>query len=91
MARYQNGSVRIKRRKNGLTWVYRFQITRADGKRVEHTMPIGLVSRVGEHEKDAWDEVDRQHFRETVNQFDLPFAGKPRTTVSSASITSRPS
>ncbi len=79
MARYQNGSVRIKRRKNGPTWVYRFQITRADGKRVEHTMPIGLVSQVGDKEKDAWDEVDRQHFRETVNQFDLPFAGKPRT------------
>jgi integrase len=79
MARYQNGSVRIKQRINGPTWVYRFQVTRADGKRVEHTMPIGLVSRIGHQDKDAWDEVDRQRLREIVNQFDLPFTGKPRT------------
>ncbi len=79
MARYQNGSIRIEQRKDGPTWVYRFQITRSDGKRVEHTVPIGPVSRIGDKEKNAWDEVDRQHLRETVNQFDLPFEGKPRT------------
>lgn len=79
MARYQNGSIRIEQRKDGPTWVYRFQVTRADGKRVEHTIPIGLVSRIGDQEKDAWDEVDRQRLRETVNQFELPFEGKPRT------------
>ena len=44
MARYQNGSIRIEQRKDGPTWVYRFQVTRADGKRVEHTTPIGLVA-----------------------------------------------
>jgi hypothetical protein len=59
MARYQNGSVRIEHRKHGPTWVYRFQTTRSDGKRVEHTTPFGLVSRVGSKQKDAWDEVDR--------------------------------
>jgi integrase len=79
MARYQNGSIRIEQRKDGPTWVYRFQITRADGKRVEHTMPIGLVSRIGDQERDAWDEVDRQRLRENVNQFEFPFDGKPRT------------
>src|SRR5208337_2891064 len=79
MARYQNGSVRIEQRKNGPTWVYRFQTTRADGKRVEHTMPLGSVGQIGDKEKDAWDEVDRQHLRETINQFELPFHGKPRT------------
>ncbi len=79
MARYQNGSVRIEDRSDGPTWVYRFQVTRADGKRVEHTTPIGLVGRIGDQEKDAWDEVDRQRLRETVNQFELPFEGKPRT------------
>jgi integrase len=78
MARYQNGSVRIEHRKDGPTWVYRFQITRSDGKRVEHTMAVGLVSEIGTKEKDVWDEVDRQHLRETANELQ-PFRGTPRT------------
>src|SRR6185312_11319693 len=78
MARYQNGSVRIEHRKDGPTWVYRFQITRSDGKRVEHTVALGLVKRVGLKDKNAWEEIDRQHLRETVNQLQ-PFKGTPRT------------
>ncbi len=78
MARYQNGSVRVEQRKNGPTWVYRFQVTRSDGKRVEHTVALGLVKAIGPKDKDAWDEVDRQRLRETVNQLQ-PFKGKPRT------------
>src|SRR5215472_6458521 len=78
MARYQNGSVRIEQRKNGPTWVYRFQVTRSDGKRVEHTAPLGPVKKLGTMEKDAWAEVDHQHLRETVNQLQ-PFRGTPRT------------
>ena len=78
MARYQNGSVRIEHRKDGPTWVFHFQITRSDGKRVEHTGALGLVRQIGTKDKDAWDEVDRQHLRETVNQLQ-PFQGMPRT------------
>ena len=78
MARYQNGSVRIEQRKHGPTWVYRFQVTRSDGKRVEHTSALGLVKDIGTKKKDAWDGVDRQHLRETVNQLQ-PFKGTPRT------------
>jgi len=78
MARYQNGSVRIEQRKDGPTWVYRFQVTRSDGKRVEHTSSLGLVKDIGTKEKDAWDGVDRQHLRETVNHLQ-PFKGTPRT------------
>lgn len=71
MARYQNGSVRIEQRKDGPTWVYRFQVTRSDGKRVEHTSALGLVKDIGTKEKDAWDGVDRQHLRETLTTSNL--------------------
>ena len=64
-----NGSVRIEQRKNGLTWVYRFQTTRADGMRVEHTMPLGLVRQIGAEEKDAWNEIDRQHLKGNRQSF----------------------
>ena len=78
MARYQNGSVRIEDRSDGPTWVYRFQITRSDGKRVEHKASLGLVQTIGPKEKDAWGEVDRQRFRENANQYQ-PFRGNPTT------------
>jgi len=78
MARYQNGSVRIERRSEGETWVFRFQVTRSDGKRVEHKRRLGLVSDVGATEKHAWQEVDRQHLRELANELQ-PFRGKPTT------------
>jgi integrase len=78
MARYQNGSVRIEWRSNGPTWVYRFQVTRSDGKRVEHKTGLGLVRDVGSSEKDAWQEVDRQRLRENANQYQ-PFRGNPTT------------
>src|SRR2546429_3374515 len=76
MARYQNGSVRIEQRSDGPTWVYRFQVTRSDGKRVEHKTTLGLVRAVGPSEKDAWQEVDRQRLRENANQYQ-PFQGNP--------------
>jgi len=53
MARYQNGSVRIEQRSDGPTWVYRFQVTRSAGKRVEQKTEVGLVQDVGPSEKDA--------------------------------------
>jgi integrase len=39
--RYQEGSLRLERRKEGKVWRLRFRITRADGKRVEHAIVIG--------------------------------------------------
>jgi integrase len=78
MARYQNGSVRIEERSDGPTWVFRFQVTRSDGKRVEHKRPLGLVSRIGLAKRRDWQEVDRQRLRETANEVQ-PFRGKPQT------------
>jgi hypothetical protein len=59
-------------------WVYRFYATRSDGKRVEHKTALGLVSKIGPTEKDAWQEVDRQRLRDNANQ-NQPFRGKPTT------------
>src|ERR1035438_6987647 len=88
MARYQNGSVRIEQRSDGPTWVYRFQVTRSDGRRVEHNTLLGLVRDVGPSEKDAWQEVDRQRLRENANQYQPnPSVGTQRRMGSSVSIT----
>ena len=78
MARYQNGSVRVEQRSKGPTWIFRFQFTRSDGKRVEHKVALGPVAEIGSKEKDAWREVDRQRLRENANQHQ-PFRGKPTT------------
>lgn len=78
MARYQNGSVRIEQRSDGPTWVFRYYVTRSDGKRVEHKTPLGPVKEIGSEESSAWREVDRQRLRENANQ-SQPFRGKPRT------------
>ena len=78
MARYQNGSVRIEQRSEGPTWVFRYYVTRSDGKRVEHKTAMGLVKAIGTEESAAWREVDRQRLRENANKT-KPFRGKPRT------------
>lgn len=78
MPRYQAGSIRKQKRAGGLTWVLRYRVTRADGKRVEHTTAIGLVSEIGPHAADASREANRQKLREAINQVQ-PFRGKPRT------------
>ena len=78
MARYQNGSVRIEQRSQGPTWVFRYYVTRSDGKRVEHKASLGLVKEIGSDESAAWREVDRQRLRENANQI-KPFRGKLRT------------
>ena len=55
---YQRGSLKKVPRKEGDTWVLRFRVGSADGRRVENTLPIGLV-RDFPSEKAAWREVDR--------------------------------
>lgn len=54
------GTVSKKQRVNGMTWIYRFQTTRAfDGARVENTKVIGLVKDIGSSDAAAWREVGR--------------------------------
>jgi hypothetical protein len=60
-----------------MTWVLHYYKTRTDGKRVEHTVAIGLVKDIGPKKSDASREADRQKLRETINQLQ-PFRGKPR-------------
>ena len=55
---YQRGSLKKLPRKGGETWVLRYRVTKADGRRVEHTMPVALV-RDFPKQKDAWREVDK--------------------------------
>lgn len=55
---YQRGCLKKVRRKEGETWVLRFRVTSAEGKRVEHIQPIGLVQNLPK-DRDAWREVDR--------------------------------
>jgi integrase len=68
MARFQRGSLRTERRKNGDTWVLRYFVTReADGRRVEHTLSVGLVHDFPS-ESAAWAEVECQHLNQQINQ-----------------------
>lgn len=54
------GSIKQRKLANGLTWVYRFQTTRAaDGNTVENTRIIGLVKNIGSSPAAAWKEVGR--------------------------------
>src|SRR5271154_6255751 len=55
---YQRGSLKKLRRKEGETWVLRYRVTSAEGKRVEHIATIGLVGEFPK-DRDAWRAVDR--------------------------------
>src|SRR5258708_16540917 len=70
---YQRGSLKKVRRKEGETWVLRYRVTSADGRRVEHIATIGLV-REFPKDKDAWREVDRLGLGVRIN--DTPAHGR---------------
>jgi integrase len=70
---YQRGSLKKVKRKEGETWVLRYRVTLADGRRVEHNVPIGLVA-VLPKESDAWREVDRLGLSVRIN--DSPGPGR---------------
>src|SRR6266481_4582986 len=70
---YQRGSLKKVRRKEGETWVLRYRVTSADGRRVEHIATIGLV-REFPKDKDAWREVDRLGLGVRIN--DTPGPGR---------------
>lgn len=63
---YQRGSLKKVRRKEGESWVLRYRVTGAEGRRVENTLPIGLV-RDFPSEGDAWREVDKRSLLVRVN------------------------
>jgi len=70
---YQRGSLKKVHRKEGETWVLRFRVTNAEGRRVEHIAPIGLVLDFPKDD-DAWHEVDRLGFGVRIN--DAPTSGR---------------
>jgi integrase len=72
---YQRGSLKAVHRRKGETWVLRFRVTNAEGRRVEHDATIGLV-REFPKEKDAWREVDRLGLGIRIN--DAPAPGRVR-------------
>jgi hypothetical protein len=70
---YQRGSLKKVRRKEGETWLLRFRVTNAQGKRVEHLLPVGLVCKFPK-DRDAWREVDRLGLSVRIN--DAPAPGR---------------
>jgi len=64
---YQCGSLKQVPRKEGETWVLRYRVSNAEGRRVENTLPVGLV-RDFPNEKAAWREVDKLGLRTRVNE-----------------------
>src|SRR5580765_3234476 len=65
---YQRGALRKVRRKAGETWLLRYRVTQPDGRRVENTLPVGLV-RDFPKQKDAWREVDRLGLLVRINDY----------------------
>jgi integrase len=70
---YQRGSLKKVRRKEGETWLLRYRVTSVEGKRVEHTLPVGLVRKFPK-DTDAWREVDRLGLGVRIN--DAPAPGR---------------
>jgi hypothetical protein len=68
---YQRGSLKKLRLKKGETWVLRYRVTNAEGKRVEHIATIGLVREFPKG-KDAWREVDRLGLGLRINDSPAP-------------------
>jgi integrase len=64
---YQRGCLKQIRKKAGLTWILRYRVGRPDGKRVEHTATVGLVSDFPK-ERDALREVDRLGLLARINE-----------------------
>lgn len=68
---YQRGSLKKVPRKEGDTWVLRYRVTGTDGKRVENTMPVGLV-RDFPKEQHAWREVNKLDLLIRINEAPCP-------------------
>jgi integrase len=68
---YQRGSLKKVPRKEGDTWVLRYRVSNADGRRVENTLPIGLV-RDFPSEKAAWREAEKLNLTVRINEAPAP-------------------
>jgi integrase len=68
---YQRGSLKKVPRKEGDIWVLRYRVTGMDGRRVENTLPVGMV-RDFPKEKDAWREVDKLGLLVRINEAPCP-------------------
>ena len=64
---YQRGSLKQVPRKEGDAWVLRYRTSNELGKRVENTLPVGLVHDFPK-QKDAWREVDRLGLLIRINE-----------------------
>jgi integrase len=73
---YQRGSLKKVSRKEGESWVLRYRVENAEGRRVENTATIGLL-RDFPKEQDAWREVDRLGLLVRINS-DAPCPGRIR-------------
>ena len=63
---FQRGSLKKVERKEGMSWVLRYRTNAADGRRVENTLPVGLVCMFPK-ERDAWREVDKLGLLARIN------------------------
>jgi len=68
---YQRGSLKKVKRREGESWVLRYRVTLADGRRVEHNALVGLLA-VLPKESDAWREVDRLGLSVRINNSSGP-------------------
>ncbi|MFY9703691.1 MAG: site-specific integrase [Terriglobales bacterium] len=73
---YQRGSLKQVPRKEGDTWMLRYRVVTADGRRVENGLTVGFV-RDFPSEKAAWREVDRLGLLIRINS-DAPAPGRIR-------------
>ena len=65
----RRGSIATKMRVNGETWIYRYFVTRpADGKLIERTAVVGLVSEIGSKETAAWTKVGEMGLDKLINK-----------------------
>jgi len=68
---YQRGSLKAVNRKEGETWVLRYRVTGSDGRRVENTLPVGLLKDFPS-ENAAWREVDKLALLVRINEAPCP-------------------
>jgi integrase len=69
---HQLGSLKKVRRKDGEIWMLRFRLTNAEGKRVENTIPVGLVRDIP-NEKAARREVEKLGLLARINEAPAPY------------------
>jgi integrase len=64
---FQRGSLKRVERKQGETWMLRYRVSTADGRRVEHGLLVGLLRDLPT-EKSAWLEVAKQGLHVRINE-----------------------